>query len=405
MVVVSTVLGKEKNTYRVEEFDESLKPTGKFTEISNEFEPKTFQLEDIVYAHNRNVVVVGRVYEFREGKKPKEKYLHFVNYSIRIYDPNGKQINEIKTEVNGKWVTSTKVIETKDKALLLAGFYSANRQDRTVDGMIVQRIDPASGEVLSTNEHPIDRALLTDASAVLPEDEGTMDKAEKKEREKFEKEKTRGDGFSAYKMFRNIYYSEDGGAVILAENYYHTVRVHNYYQTGFNGSPGKFVETVYSIYECGDLMMCKLDSAAEISWIKVLPKYQREVLEDNNSSLVSSLIYFDYEKRPFYAGFGSMQVNNSLLIFLNDSQQNRDVLQAGKKPRMISYYGKSHCYVVTLDMESGKYTRKFFFDNAEIPTAMPRLGSVVGNEMYITGKDDRVLGKSKVAVGKITVKK
>lgn len=38
------------------------------------------------------------------------------------------------------------------------------------------------------------------------------------------------------------------------------------------------------------------------------------------------------------------------------------------------------------------------------PTSMPRLGSAFANEMYIVGKDDRIMGKSKIAVGKIAVK-
>ena len=44
-----------------------------------------------------------------------------------------------------------------------------------------------------------------------------------------------------------------------------------------------------------------------------------------------------------------------------------------------------------------------FFTNADVPTSMPRLGSVIGEEMYIIGKDDRVFGKSKIAVAKVTM--
>ena len=35
---------------------------------------------------------------------------------------------------------------------------------------------------------------------------------------------------------------------------------------------------------------------------------------------------------------------------------------------------------------------------------MPRLGSVVDVSMYIVGKEDRLFGQSKIAVGKITLK-
>jgi hypothetical protein len=46
-----------------------------------------------------------------------------------------------------------------------------------------------------------------------------------------------------------------------------------------------------------------------------------------------------------------------------------------------------------------------FFSNSGNPTAMPRLGSVIGNEMYIVGKEDRLMGKTKIAVARINVGK
>jgi hypothetical protein len=34
---------------------------------------------------------------------------------------------------------------------------------------------------------------------------------------------------------------------------------------------------------------------------------------------------------------------------------------------------------------------------------MPRLGSVISDEMYLVGKDDRTFGRSKIAVAKISI--
>ena len=42
MVLVSSIEGKEKNTYQVQEFDENLVPVSKPVDITNEFDPKTF---------------------------------------------------------------------------------------------------------------------------------------------------------------------------------------------------------------------------------------------------------------------------------------------------------------------------------------------------------------------------
>lgn len=45
IVIVSSVEGKERNTYQVQEFDKNLK-AGRPVSLSNEFDPKTYQLED-----------------------------------------------------------------------------------------------------------------------------------------------------------------------------------------------------------------------------------------------------------------------------------------------------------------------------------------------------------------------
>ncbi len=68
-----------------------------------------------------------------EGKKKKEKFMEFVNYNIRMYDDGGKQLAEINTTVNGKWITSAKLIQEKDKDLVLAAFYNTNRKEKTID--------------------------------------------------------------------------------------------------------------------------------------------------------------------------------------------------------------------------------------------------------------------------------
>jgi hypothetical protein len=89
-------------------------------------------------------------------------------------------------------------------------------------------------------------------------------------------------------------------------------------------------------------------------------------------------------------------------IFFNDNEKNADILQEGKKIKRVTSFGKSQCYVVALDPVSGKYTRKSLFSNKDIPTSMPRLGVVLNNTMYLMGKEDRVFGKTKIVVGRLT---
>ena len=408
MILVSSIEGKEKNTYLVQEFDKSMKAEGKPVTITNEFDPKTFQLEDLLYTINKKIILVGRIYEYQEGKRKKDKFLDFVNYNIRIYDEKGKRQNEINTSINSKWLVSTKLLLGKDKDLVLAAFYSNEKRGKTIDGMLVQRIDAGTGNIISTSEKEINYALLATAEEDNTGDEsdsGDESKAERKERENLDKIKDEGEGFSRYMQFRNIFYTSDQGLVILAEKYHHYYYTTQSYRPGVNGMPGTWSSTTYSVFECGDLMMCKTDAGGNINWLQVLPKQQREVIAVGYSSglLVPSHGFFDAMNMPFFAGFGAIQSNNAIHVIFNDNSKNADVLHPGQKVKTTSRFGKSDCFVLSIDQATGKYTRKQFFSNTDVPTAMPRLGSVIGDDMYIVGKEDRIMGRTKIAVARINV--
>jgi hypothetical protein len=406
MVMVSTVTGNERNTYQIQEFDKNLKASGRPTIISNEFERKTFQLEDLLYTGDNKIILVGRVFEYREGKKKKDKFLDFSNYNIRIYDDKGKQVNEINTNINGRWLASTRLMLAKGKDLVLASFYSKERRGAT-NGLLVQRIDPNTGKVLSTTEKEINYSLVT-ADAVDDDDDNTgMSKAERKEAEKLAKIQDEGEAFSRYLRFRNIFYTADNGLVLLAEEYHQYYRTYTQYVS--NGTRGGYTTTsTQYFYECGDMMMCKVDANNNIGWLQVIPKFQREVSATGNGSTDQSVSnsftsFFEQGQRPYYAGFGALQAKGQINIFFNDHAKNADVVQPGQKFRRTLYFERTDCFVVSLDEITGKYQRKVLFSNTDGPTAMPRVGSVVGQEFYIVGKEPRMMGKTKLAVGKIRV--
>jgi len=412
MVLVSTIEGKEKNTFEVRQFDNDMKPTAKPIVISNEFERKKYQLEDVLYTSNGNVVMVGRIYDYQEGKKQKAKFLEFQNYSVRIYDNEGKQIKEINTEISAKWLVSTKVLQVPDKDLVLAAFYSDSKKGREINGMLIQRINPQSGEVISTSLKDISTTMITTLEDDNDDDGDDESRKERKERERLEKIQNEDEGFSKYMRFRNFIFTADNGLVILAEKYHeytYTTTSTSYSGTGFGSA--RTTTTTYQVYECGDLMMAKMDIKGNINWLHVVPKQQREVIQTGSSSgpgyggfSVGTSFFDNAFNWPFYAGFGALAGDKSISIIFNDHKKNDKVLQLGQKVKRISYFRKSDCFGINLDPISGKYTRNSLFSNNDVPTAMPRLSSNLGRDMYIVGKEDRIFGKTKIAVARISLK-
>lgn len=212
--------------------------------------------------------------------------------------------------------------------------------------------------------------------------------------------------FSTLMKFRNIYYTQDGGLVLLAEKYRYYWYTSQSYVSGAAGSGGRWESYTVSVYECDDLLMCKINPDMSIGWLNVLPKKQRESYRMSGTSAMtfSFTSFFDDRNKPFYAGFGSMQHNSNIYLFMNDNPRNAAVLKAGQSVKRTTRFGKSDNFVITLDEKTGKYTRKMLFTNSDVPTSMPRLGAVFGKDMFIVGKDDRIMAKSKIAVGKISLK-
>ena len=79
-------------------------------------------------------------------------------------------------------------------------------------------------------------------------------------------------------------------------------------------------------------------------------------------------------------------------------------MQLGQKIKPTNRFGKSDLFAVNLDAATGKYKRVSLFSNQDQPTAMPRLGVPIGKDFYLIGKDDKVFGKTKIAVGKVSFK-
>jgi hypothetical protein len=397
ILLVSGMSGKEKISYEIKKIDTILNQVGKVVTISNEFEPKTFQLQDMLTISNGNTVLIGRIYQYQDGKKQKDKFLNFSNYNIRIYDSVGKQIKEINTDIAGKWLTSTKIVQEQNKNLVLAAFYSDKKDDDQISGLLIQQINPVTGEIISTSRKEINTSLVT----TYEDDDTKKGKDQQDNNEKF----------SRYMRFRNIVYTPDSGLIILAEKY-HT---YTYFSSDVVGpnSIGVSGTTTYRVFETGDLMMSKIDAAGNISWLDVLPKDQEESYETSYSFGSYGPLGGDWQdmdnfftaftESGTYSSFGVVADSSNLYILFNDEKKNKDVLYLGQKVKTIHYFWDNDFYSVKLDELTGKYTRDFLFNNKNLPTLMPRRGYAVGKDIYIMGLQGGVLSKPKVAVAKIHI--
>lgn len=391
MVVIGSVESKGKQEYSVQEFDKELKPTTQRAFILNEFEPKTFELEDVIYTNNKKIILVGREFAYAEGKKKREKFREFTNYNIRLYNEKGLQEKVINTSINSKWLMNTKIFMEKDHEIVLCGFYSNAKKGKTINGMLIQRLTQ-DGEVIATSEKVINESLMTGGEDGEDKEET---KEERKEREKMEKMRKEGEEFSEHMKFRKLFHTSDGGLLILSENYNSYIT----YVTQSTGNSSRLIPV--RVVHSGEILASKVNASGEVEWVQVIPKRQQEAT--NAQAFTGGFVapYFDKESSAMYGGFGVVQTGSKLQIIFNDHAKNANVYKPGQKAKIIRTFGKSDCFLITLDQATGAVTKTKFLNNSDQPVAMPRLGVIWGNVMYLIGKDERKIGKPKLAVARI----
>jgi hypothetical protein len=96
--------------------------------------------------------------------------------------------------------------------------------------------------------------------------------------------------------------------------------------------------------------------------------------------------------------------NGKIDLFFNDHEKNAEIIQQGTKVKRVNNrFRNTDCYLLTLDMATGKLNRKVFFSNKDIPIPMLRVGAVTNGTMYLVGRtQDSWAAPSDVKVGKIT---
>lgn len=391
MVIVSSVTGRSKSSFSLLEINQNLRPSAKEIIVNTGSEAEVYRLENIVYTNNKRVILVGKEFEFEEGKKEKDKNLVFAQYNIKMFDDKGKQIKEFSTEIDGKWLMNTSVFQEKDSDIILTSFYSTAKKAKEINGILIQRIDPLTGDVKKTAQGPIDYSFLAEDNK--PEEDADETRKERYEREQIEKLVASQKGLAPTISFRKLIHTHDGGMLIIAENF----RV--YTVSRYNPSNGSYSHT--TVYDSKELIFCKVNAENNIEYVKILPKFQRESYSASagvGPNLTSMLGF------PYYSGFSIMESGNNIHLFFNDNPKNESITKAGQIPKVVHKFQKSHNFVLTLNLETGDITRKFFFSNADNVSSMPRYASVFGNVLYLIGMNRSIFGQSKIAVAKIELK-
>ncbi len=378
ITLVSTIVAKQELRFQVFEADENLKITRKPVQFSITTEPDEFWLRDVLVLKNGNVFVVSKIFEKDPGSKYYGPNYH---YQVQLFGKNGHMIRQEAFGDKEIWLVNARAEIIPSGELLLTGFYTY-WADRKKDGILVKKMDPATGLITAKSTKEFTSQSLQKPGTGNPIVDDKL--------------------FTLRIKFRKFIPLADGSIIVHAEQF-------KQYQkdAGLTGSD----RSSYISFDCNNIYVYKITPSSETAWLNIIPKQQYESVQTYSAwpgGLTTNFLYEYqyYYQWPFLASYAAQKSGNKILFIFNDDEANAGVKQYGQQAKLTdNEFGKSTCYAAGVDVNTGAVDRVAFFSNKnkDNPIAMPKYSRLFNNDLYIPGIRGRVFGKTKLALAKITV--
>jgi hypothetical protein len=411
-LMVSNISGKEKVTLGVHLLDKALKRKESAI-IDLSFNPDNYALQDVQYTKNNKIILLGKEYEEAQYGKKKRKRLIFKQYVMSVYNSDGKKEHDVKMDSDERYVISGRLIEQPTGEMLLAGFYSNAAKKEDLNGFYINKVDPEKGTLLLSSYKEINSGMLG-KSFIDETDEDEMTKEEKKQAKKAKDEDDEEEFPNSFIIKSVDINPADNSVIITSEVSRYALYTYTTYTTSGTGAARSTRSTTTYVHRFTnqDILVINADKDGNIKWLNALPKSQYE--EVRTSSSGSGFISSNYDRggyfatrggMPYYSSFTSLVNNNNLVIIMNDHTSNNVNAEYGDKVKSVyNFRKKSNVYGVSIDLSTGKMTRKIIGSNNDETILMPRHAFAVKNELFIPSWRQHLMAKTELRFAKIIVK-
>jgi hypothetical protein len=331
-------------------------------QITLPYTDELFSIEDYVVDNEGNVHVVGVAY--KKVRKTKRKGEPNYSYHVLTYENNGVDVSDNIIEVEGKFLTDLKLAINDDLDVMCGGFYSS-LGTFSIEGSFFLKIDGDSYEIVSESYEDFGIDFITQNMSNRQERKAKKKDAKGKEVEMYEYD------------LDNIILREDGGAVLIGEQYY--VNVVTRTSTDANGNT-RTTTTYYYHYD--SIIVINIAPDGTIEWTEKIGKIQATTNDHG-----------------FFSSYALSVVKDKLYFVFNDNPKNLFYTGEGKLYNFIRNK-ESLVVLVTIDSE-GNQKREALFSmrEADILTRPKVCEQISATEMVVFGQR-----KKSHRLGKITFK-
>ena len=409
-LMVSNISNNDRVSIAVNVLDKNLKKK-EAAVIRLSFKDNEYILQDVKYTADNKIVLLGKEYEETTYGKKKRKRMVFKQYAMGVYTNKGKKEHEIKVDSDDKYIISGKLIEQPNGQMLLAGFYCNDAKKEDLNGFYINKVDPLSGQMTLSSFKEITTAMLS-KSFVDETDDDDMSKQEKKEAKKA-KDDDDEDEFPNSFVIRSVDINPTDNSIIITSEV-SKYSTYTYTTSSYNSATKSWTYRTTTVHKFTnqDILIINADKEGKINWLNALPKSQLEQISSSSSHGVGFSVSYDYSgyfanggALPYYSSYKTLLKGNSLVVLMNDHNSNNVNPEYGDKVKAVYNFRKrSSVYGISIDLATGKMTRKNIASNNDETIMMPRHAYVVGNEFFVPSWRQHMMGKTEMKFARITVK-
>jgi hypothetical protein len=402
-LMVSNISNDDRVSLGVHLLDKSLKRKESAV-INLSFKPDNYTLQDVQVTNKNKIILLGKEFEETQIGKKKRKRMVFKQYVMSVYDINGKKERDITMDTEDRYIISGKLIEQPTGEMLLAGFYSKNAKKDDLNGFYINKVDPDKGAMVLSSFKEINSAMLG-KSFVDETDDDDLSKDEKREAKKAQ-DSGEEEEFPNSFIIKSVTFNPVDQSVIITSE---VSRYAYYSYSTYNASSKSWETTHVHRFTNQDILVINADKEGNIKWLNAIPKSQLEVIRSNRSGLwgydAVSSFFATMGGMPYYSSYASLLHGNNLVIIMNDHTSNNVNAEYGDKVKMVTNFRKkSNVYGISIDLGTGKMTRKIIGSNREDAILMPRHAYVIKNELVIPSWRQHMLAKTELKFARIQVK-
>lgn len=342
--VVWTIPGKknEESRYGFKVFDRDLQEVSE-GEYQFPFPSKYCRVNTMHLSNTGDFFTVVTEYQERESKKLFNNWANYKTMHIYHLTPDGME--DVEVNLEGKRVEALNINSDNESQFILTGTYG-EQQRAGIKGLFYLKLNFKTQEITS------------EGFEEFSEDFITQDWSDR-QKKKVEKKRARGKEVEPklYEyVMRDVHVLDDGSVVGSMEQYYIRVVTRTDPQTN--------ATTTTYYYYYNDVIAFKVGADGGFDWHTKIRKYQ---VSTNDGGYFSSYERF-IDDGKMYMIFNDNSLNYDGGGNFSDEDRLRSSTLSKKRNTVA---------LVSIDLESGEFSRRMFFDRSELGAiAVPKLFNV-----------------------------